>query len=544
MRGSGRVFVVGGGLAGMSAALRLAERGCRVTLLEGSGRLGGKAGSDRSVREGAEQYDDHGYHIFPGWYLNLWELVRELGIEDDFEDRPDFLQLRAGRFPEVHRFHDLTSIRPRDVWRNLTCGWMPFGETVLFLYSALDLATQGYEYGRLLDLTTVGGFVRSRSYGTDAVARAYQSLMLIGTACPSYEVSALTMRNVLRCWARHPKPMLRVLRGDLQRRFIAPLQQRLEALGVEVVLGRSLEGLVARDGRVAGLRVRDGAGGEVRELDVGDGAQVVLALPAERAAGLLDDELHARAPALAALNGLRTRPMAALHLYFRGRVESIPREHVNLVDSPYGLTFIDVSQCWEGGGPTALNLVASDITPLTTLGAERAVAVLFDDLRRYLPQLRWEDLDHARTLYQPHLDEPLCVNDAGSWQFRPDVGEAGPDSVRGQLRNLFVAGDYCRSWVDLVCMEGAVATGLRAAEALRREVGIDDPVPVAEVDVPRRWLAALACLKWLLLPLVMVVYWASTASRRVVRRRRRTDVARGSGPPGVHRATSHVRAMS
>lgn len=510
---SGQVIVIGGGLAGMTAALRLAERGCRVTLLEGSGRLGGKAGSDRSVRGGAEQYDDHGYHIFPGWYLNLWALVRELGIEDRFEDRPDFLQLRAGRFPEAHRFHDLTSLHPADVWRNLTCGWMPFGEAALFLYSALDLATQGYEYGRLLDLTTVGGFVRSRPYGTDAVARAYQSLMLIGTACPSYEVSALTMRTVLRCWARHPRPMLRVLRGDLQRGLIEPLQRRLESLGVEVMLGCSLEGLVTRDGRVAALRVRDAEG--AREVDMGPEGRVVLAVPAERAARLLDDDLHAKAPALAALNGLRTRPMAALHLYFRERVEGVPREHVNLVDSPYGLTFIDVSQCWDGGGPTALNLVASDITRLATLGAERAVALLFDDLRRYLPQLRWDDLDHARTRYQPHLDEPLCVNDAGSWQFRPDARDAGPGSVRGQLRNLFVAGDYCRSWVDLVCMEGAVATGLLAAEALRRDAGIADPVTVEEVDVPRRWLAALTLLKWLLLPLAMVAYWASAASRRV-----------------------------
>lgn len=515
MRESTRVFVGGGGLAGISAALRLAERGCRVTLLEGSGRLGGKAGSHRRTLDGRDHYDDHGYHIFPGWYLNLWRLVRELGIEGDFEERPDFLQLRAGRFPQAHRFHDLTSLRPGDVWRNVTCGLMPTGEALLFLYSALDLATQGYEYGNLLDLTTVGGFVRSRPYGTDAVARAYQSLMLIGTACPSYEVSAMTMRTVLRCWARHPKPMLRVLRGDLHRRLITPLQRRLEALGVEIVLGRSVEGIVARDGRVTALRVRDaGDDGAPRELDVGDGEQVVLAIPAERAARLVDDDLHAQAPALAALHGLRTRPMAALHLYFRGRVEGVPREHVNLVDSPYGLTFIDVSQCWEGDAATALNLVASDITRLATLSPRRAVGVLFGDLRRYLPQLRWDDLDHARTLYQPHLDEPLCVNDAGSWQFRPDVDEAGPDSVRGQLRNLFVAGDYCRSRVDLVCMEGAVATGLRAAEALRREVGLDEPIPIEEVSVPRLWIAALTCLKYVLLPLVMVVYWASAAGSR------------------------------
>ncbi len=507
VREAARVYVVGGGLAGISAALRLAERGCRVTLLEGSDRLGGKAGSRRSTHQGRDHYDDHGYHIFPGWYLNLWQLVRELGLEDRFEARPDFLQLRAGRFPQVHGFHDLTSLRPGDVWRNLTCGLMPVGEMLLFVFSALDLATQAYEYSGLLDMTTIAGFVRSRLYGTESVARTYQSFMLIGTACPSYEVSAMTMRNVLRYWARHPKPMYRVLRGNLHEHLIAPLQRRLEALGCELVLGCSLEGLVASDGRVTALRLRDAGGGDVREVPLDERAQVVLAVPAERAARLLDDELHSQAPALAALRYLHTRPMAALHLYFRGRVEGVPREHVNLVDSPYGLTFIDVSQSWEGYEGTALNLVASDITRLASLSPERAVAVLFRDLQRYLPHLRWEDVDEARTCYQPHLDEPLCVNDAGSWQFRPDVEATGADSVRGQLRNLFVAGDYCRSPVDLVCMEGAVSTGLRAAEALRRELGITPPVPIAEVAVPRGWLVALTGLKYLLLPFVVLLHW-------------------------------------
>lgn len=504
--------MVGGGLAGMSAALRLAERGLRVTLYEGSERLGGKAGARRVPREGRDHYEDHGYHIFPGWYLNLWGLVRALGLEDRFEDRPDFLQLKAGAFPRFHGLHDLTSLRPRDLWRNLTCGLLPRGEMLLFLYSVLDLATQGYAYSGLLDMATVNGFVRSRLYGTEGVARTYQSFMLIGTACPSYEVSAMTMRNVLRCWARHPRPMYRVLRGNLHENLIAPFQRALEAHGCEVVTGRRLEGLVARGGRVAALRLADAGG--VDEVELDEEARVVLAVPVERAAALLDDALYAQAPALASLRYLRTRPMAALHLYFRRRVEGVPREHVNLVDSPYGLTFIDVSQTWEGYDATALNLVASDITRLASLSPERAVEVLFRDLQRYLPHVRWEDVDASRTSYQPHLDEPLCVNDAGSWQHRPDVADVGGDSARGQLRNLYVAGDYCRSSVDLVCMEGAVATGLRAAEALRRDAGVAEPVAVAEVSVPRAWLAALTCLKCLLLPVVLLVHWARLCVER------------------------------
>ena len=59
-------IVVGGGLAGMTVARELALRGWRIKLLERSGRLGGKAGSD--LRNG--RMVEHGYHLFPQRYPN------------------------------------------------------------------------------------------------------------------------------------------------------------------------------------------------------------------------------------------------------------------------------------------------------------------------------------------------------------------------------------------------------------------------------------------------------------------------------------------
>ncbi|MFM9959419.1 MAG: FAD-dependent oxidoreductase [Phycisphaerales bacterium] len=52
MAGIGSVVIVGGGLAGITAALRLSERGVRVTLLETRTKLGGRATSFTDVRTG------------------------------------------------------------------------------------------------------------------------------------------------------------------------------------------------------------------------------------------------------------------------------------------------------------------------------------------------------------------------------------------------------------------------------------------------------------------------------------------------------------
>src|SRR5512143_1038702 len=80
------VAVVGGGLAGLTAALRLAERGFKVTLYEEKDRLGGNLSSDRV--NGV--YHDVYPHMFCDWYSNFWELFEEdLGFsrKEHFEAR-------------------------------------------------------------------------------------------------------------------------------------------------------------------------------------------------------------------------------------------------------------------------------------------------------------------------------------------------------------------------------------------------------------------------------------------------------------------------
>src|SRR6185436_14285100 len=86
-------IVVGGGLAGMVVARELALRGWRVTLLERTKRLGGKAGSD--LKNGRRV--EHGYHVFPKWYPNVRAILERLDVKLIDFDRYHFL--RPGEYP-------------------------------------------------------------------------------------------------------------------------------------------------------------------------------------------------------------------------------------------------------------------------------------------------------------------------------------------------------------------------------------------------------------------------------------------------------------
>jgi protoporphyrinogen oxidase len=469
------VTVVGGGLSGMVAALRLRERGFEVTLFEAGSRLGGKAGAD----ETSGSFDDHAYHVFPTWYVNTWRLVDELGIRDHFRDCAEMFELRLGEFPRFLRFRNFTS--PRSALQNLHSGFLPVPHMLIMLYASLDLASRAARQLQALDEISVNGFVRSRFYSTDPVAEQMREVMLKAVADPSYLVSAATVAKILSYWLRYPTPMLSIARSNLQQSFIEPIRSRIDELGCVVRFGERVVGIEPEAGRVAALRFAD----RVEDVDL-----VVLAIPVEALWRLLDDGLYDAAPQLASLRNLRVKAMATLNVYLDRKLQGIPGSHVHLAGSPLDLSLLDVSQVWEGLEATVLNVTASNSTILEGLSDARATAAILDELREYLPVLRPARV--VRSVYRSHAGEPLLMNDVGAWAFRP--------TARTELRNVYLAADYCRTAVDLTSMEGAIAAGLAAAEALRTDAGIPGEIEILEPRLSSPWLLRLGRVG--LLPLV------------------------------------------
>src|SRR5579863_7189210 len=72
--------VIGAGFAGLSAAVALAERGVRVTVLEGKPALGGRAYSFEDPDTG--DFVDNGQHVLMGCYTETLDFLRRVGSRD------------------------------------------------------------------------------------------------------------------------------------------------------------------------------------------------------------------------------------------------------------------------------------------------------------------------------------------------------------------------------------------------------------------------------------------------------------------------------
>src|SRR5215470_6904347 len=215
------VTIVGAGIAGMTAALRLLDAGFNVTVLEALDRVGGKFGA---VRSGGV-YHEHAYHFLADWCLNFWRLARRIGLKSDNFVRRDSIKFLRPKTPHhrpgQYEFHELrhgSSIA--SFWENIYAGIISPDDMLAYTYSLLDLLTtrdDDPDELEFLNRNSVNGFMRSRKYMTNLAALLHQEALLKAFAVPSYDTSVRSYRTFLRYFGRDSGGW--ILKGDCQTAF-------------------------------------------------------------------------------------------------------------------------------------------------------------------------------------------------------------------------------------------------------------------------------------------------------------------------------------
>jgi uncharacterized protein with NAD-binding domain and iron-sulfur cluster len=511
-----RVAILGGGVAGLTAAHELAERGFEVVVLETRDLPGGKArslpvpGSATGGR--ADLPAEHGFRFFPAFYQHIPDTMRRIpaGGRSVFEhlvgaERILFAQA-GGRNEMIAPAHaaetlDDLAVLSRFLLEVMTGLGMTPADHAWLMDRVLTLLTscdeRRYEQWEL----------ESWWVYTDAEQRsdAFRKFLADGltrtlVAARAREMSARTggliLAQLLFDLTRAGARADRVLNAPTNEAWIDPWVAHLRTLGVDLRLSTPVQGITVAGGRVAGVTTPAG---------IVTADHYVAALPVEVMRILAGPPLRALEPRLAALDDLLTRWMNGV-LFYLDRDVPLVKGHAIYIDSAWALTSISQAQFWEGvdleryGDGRVRGILSIDVSDWTTPGPRTgkvAMACTPEEIRTEV----WGQLsDHLNDGPQPVLDEqhvlswfidpaiqfpnpseatnlePLLINTAGSWAKRPDAATRIP--------NLVLAADYVRTNTDLATMEGANEAARRAVNAILSARGRTDLCTVYALREP------------------------------------------------------------
>jgi hypothetical protein len=534
-----RVHIVGGGISGLTAALRLAQRGYCVTVYEERDVLGGNLAG---FRKNGCYYDVYP-HMYGDFYENFWDLAEgDLGMSrgTDFEPHETFKILDSGKFP---RYIDLLNVAAP--MSNFFSGCASPGDVLLGVYSLLDIMSYGPSEDGMLDGVGVEGFLRTRPYATKGLAKIHESILMTIWSLHGYSFSSAAYRRFVEHNLPLPSPLLWVLTGDLLTKLMAPLEKKISSYPnaqirkmtrvMEVVLkvtpawqetgiislalvGTKLEG----DKWVAVQPTLQ----ETVPIEAGDA--VILAVPPRALAYLLSagvSRVLDKLPQLSHVRELSAAPVPVLYLYFKKKLPNVPKEYVLLRNSPYNLSFLDISQNWHDDpnmkAGTVLCLAASDFyaipwstRPGERYGLERDTARFgfVEQLYQYLPVFnpgrRWNDpesdIDWQKTNFESNYDRMLFCNVVGGIQWQPVTHY-------DQISNLFFAGDLTVNPVRIATVESAMVSGLNAARGVWDAHPLGTPIPLKSYQPPPPVL--FAEMKAMLAPWAYAArYWSNAAN--------------------------------
>jgi hydroxysqualene dehydroxylase len=435
------VVVIGGGLAGVTAALRCADEGFDVTLVEARPRLGG---ATFSFRRG-DLTVDNGQHIILRCYTAYSALLQRLGMLDGIDMQRRFrvpLLSPDGRSSVLSRW-------PLPAPAHLAPALL--GHHALTMAQRIEAARTAMALRKLnpddpaLDEISFGAWLKARKASERGVEVLWGLLAVAALNTEPDQASLALAARVFRTGMLDTAAGgdIGIPRRPLGELHDAAARRALVEAGVAVWL-RSKARAVRKSG--AGLQVTVDTGNEESIMDAD---AVVVAVPHQAAAPLLAE---LTLPTAGSWSRLSAAPIVNVHVLYDRPVMDGPM--VAVIDSPLQWVFdrTDIAGAPAGSQYLAVSLSA----------ARSYINVRTEDLRdSFLPALR---VVFPRAAKAELLDFFVTREPRATFHQTP-----GTRAIRPQARTAIPGLVLAGAWTDTGLpdtIEGAVLSGDRAAEVV------------------------------------------------------------------------------
>ncbi len=494
-----KVIILGGGVAGMSAAHELIERGYDVTVYEAKSISGGKARSvpvpGSGINGRKELPGEHGFRFFPKFYNHIIDTMKRIPLEGNntvYANLVEATKMGIARFneplvPFVLGFPKSMVDLKINIKALFETNWGLSEHELEFLVERVWQVMTSCkerrmdEYERISWWDYLDGDRQSEDF-----QKMFTGITRSLVAANAREASMKTIGNVLSqiildC-ILPGSGNDRLLNGPTNEVWIDPWLNYLRKKGVRYFTNAECINIQSDQETIVSMTIKHHS----RILTV-KGDYFLSALPVEAMEKLISREMIEADPTLEGIKKL-SKSLGWMNgiQFFLKRDIPIIYGHIICQDTPWALTIVSQKQFWpsidlkEYGDGTVKGILSVCISEWHIPGIvyeKKASECTLEEIKNEVWTQLKKSFNAEKTVLQDDdfhswfLDpdmifddtkkiniSPLLVNKVYTWELRP--------YAYTRIKNFFLASDYVRTNTDLATMEGANEAARRAVNCI------------------------------------------------------------------------------
>jgi squalene-associated FAD-dependent desaturase len=421
--------IIGGGLAGLSAASILSSKNINVTLIESSPKLGGRTYS--FIDKETDIEIDNGQHIMMGCYKETLQFLKLIGAENNFDYQKNLFLKFIDRNKNHFQLNAASSFYPLNLLKAiLNFDVLTSDDKISFITLLLKLPILRKNS---LKKITVSEWLENENQNPNTIKNFWEILCVGALNTNLNKASAFVFYEVLMqiFYKGNFASTIILPKTGMSESIINPASHFLKNNGGEIVLSEMIKEVVIKNQRIVTLKSENKV---YDNFDFVISAIPLYALEKIMSKNTLNINLE-----------LEYSTILNIHIWLKEN---------NLNEKFYGL--LDSTLHWIFVKEKHLNIVISDANYLTDKSREEIYDLVIEELLQYTSItksdiLKYKIIKEKRATFIPTID---TVN------MRPNI--------KTLIKNLFLAGDWTNTGLPST-IESAVKSGRIAADFILNE---------------------------------------------------------------------------
>ncbi len=450
MTGGKSVTVIGGGIAGLSAAVFLAEKNFKVSVIESSPKAGGRAYSffDRKKK----QFFDNGQHILAGWYENTFEYLKLIGAFDKIRFQKTLEINFAGTDKKIYKLKCPENSPPY----NLLLGLMKFKafgiKDKFAIMNAGKLLKADTDYAEKYN--NVYELLKGISQTDNLIKYFWEPFSLAVFNAGLKKIDTGIFLNVMKTgFMKKGNSALVIPESNLNELLINGAFEYLKDKNAEVMLNTKV-------GRISVMKEGD----DLYTADciiLEDGRKIISdyyisAVPFFSFRKLFDDEIYSRNEFKA--ERLKSSCIVSVHLFFRKKINDIIPENNSF--GMTGLTGTDVQWIFRKDDyHISLVISGADESGISEKSSQEIYDICVKDLKDTLTGFDETAIKEYKIIKEKRA---TFIPDRESGNYRP--------SQATKINDLFLAGDWTDTGLPATIESAVTSAKICVNEILKKEV--------------------------------------------------------------------------